>query len=344
MKKGYAYEGKQGIYFEVDKFEDYGKLSGRRGKEAWRQEEEVLEDKKKPYDFALWKFKKPDEPYWKTEIGEGRPGWHIECSTMSSKYLGEQFDIHSGGQDLIFPHHENEIAQSEARFGKKPWVKYWFHIGYVMIKGEKMSKSLGNIIPAKDFIKKVGPMEARFYLISTHYRDPLDIKEESIEQYKENYRYVFSTIKTIKTILDSLDRTCYLNDKEIEIWKNMLNFHKEFINAILNDLDTTKATSILLEATKFINKEIVPKENFTLIYSAYEFYNTVNRIYACWDNILIGEKEEKLVDELIKLIVDIRKELRLEKRYDLADKIRERLREMGIDLLDKGLETGWRFI
>ncbi|HIQ02936.1 MAG TPA: cysteine--tRNA ligase, partial [Desulfurococcales archaeon] len=147
IDKGYAYESHGSVYFEVDKFPDYGKLSGITRREEWRQEEEVVREKKKPYDFALWKKAKPGEPYWNSPWGPGRPGWHIECSVMSSRYLGRQFDIHGGGRDLIFPHHENEIAQSEAYFGVKPWVKYWIHVGYLTIRGEKMSKSLGNIIP-----------------------------------------------------------------------------------------------------------------------------------------------------------------------------------------------------
>jgi len=348
IKKDYAYKGEKGIYFKVDKFKDYGKLSRRKNPEAWGQELDILEDKIKPYDFALWKFKKPGEPYWETEIGEGRPGWHIECSTMSSKYLGIQFDIHSGGQDLIFPHHENEIAQSEARFRVKPWVRYWFHIGYVMIDGEKMSKSLGNIIPAKEFVNKIGAMPARFYLISTHYREPLNIKDSSIMQAKENYRYITSTIKTIVTALDSLDRTYYLNRSEIILWRNLLEYHKRFVDAILNDIDTTTATSVLLEATRFINREIIPSEKFTLVYSAYEFYNIVNNIYACWNDVIYGNSKgtlhTKLTNKLIELLIEIRKELRKQKNYELADRIRNTLRELGINLLDKGWKTEWRFI
>ncbi len=344
IDKGYAYSGKTGVYFDVSKFSDYGRLSGRKSPEAWNQELDVLEDKKNPYDFALWKFKKPGEPYWKTCIGEGRPGWHIECSTMSSKYLGEQFDIHTGGQDLIFPHHENEIAQSEARFGKKPWVRYWMHIGYLTINGEKMSKSLGNIISAKEFLDKVGEMPARFYLISTHYRKPLNISEEGIHQAQENYRYISSTMKTIRSMVYGLDRTFYLPDDKLKKLKELLRYHSEFINSILDDLDTSKATSILLETTRFINKEIIPSEEFALVYSAYRFYEDVNRIYACWDDIFYESSQEDLVSKLIDLIISVRSELRKEKKYDLADHIRNELRSLGIDLLDKGSETTWRFL
>lgn len=345
INKGYAYKGNTGIYFEVDKYSNYGQLSGRTDKTLWEQETDVLQDKKKSYDFALWKFKKEGEPYWQTEIGEGRPGWHIECSTMSSKYLGVQFDIHSGGQDLIFPHHENEIAQSEARFGIHPWVKYWFHIGYVTVNKEKMSKSLGNIIPAKEFLDKYGEMESRFYLVSTHYRDPLDINEQNIQQMIENYRYISSTIKTIRELLNKLDRTFYLDENKMKLWKNLQEYEKRFIEHILDDLDTTNATAVLLEATKFINKEVISTENFTLLYSAYEFYNIVNKIYACWDNIMYEySKNDDLTIKLIDLIIEIRNILRKEKRYDLSDKIREKLRELRVDLLDQGDKTIFRFL
>lgn len=344
LNKGYAYKSNSGIYFEVDKFNDYGKLSGIKEKKLWEQETEFLKDKKKSYDFALWKYRKEKEPYWKTEIGDGRPGWHIECSTMSSKYLGIQFDIHSGGQDLIFPHHENEIAQSESRFNVNPWVRYWIHIGMVTINKEKMSKSLGNIIPAKEFIDKYGEMESRFFLISTHYRDPLDINDESIRQAIESYRYISSTIKTLKNQIESLDRTFRLEDKYTEIWKKILGYEREFINYILDDIDTTNATSVLLEATRYINKEVIPSEKFTLYYSSLEFYNLVNRIYACWDNIFYGERKEEINTKLIELIVEIRNILRKEKRYDISDKIREELRRIGIDLMDYGDKTIYRFI
>lgn len=165
IDKGYAYESSGSVYFEVDKFPDYGKLSGIARREEWRQEEDVIKEKKKPYDFALWKKAKPGEPYWESPWGPGRPGWHIECSVMSSRYLGSQFDIHGGGRDLIFPHHENEIAQSEAYFGVKPWVKYWIHVGYLTIQGEKMSKSLGNIIPVYEVLSKYEPEVLRLYLL-----------------------------------------------------------------------------------------------------------------------------------------------------------------------------------
>ncbi len=344
INKGYAYKGKYSIYYDIDKYQYYGQLSGTK-KEQWEQETEFLEDKKHPYDFALWKFKKEDEPYWNTEIGEGRPGWHIECSTMSSKYLGPQFDIHSGGQDLIFPHHENEIAQSEARFNIHPWVKYWLHFGFIKIKGEKMSKSLGNIIPAKEFLDKYGEDITRFYIGSYHYREPIDINEENINQAKENYRYITSTIKTITNEINSLDRTFYLDDNKIKIWKELLNYEKEFVNSIRDDFNTREATRILLEATNYINKNVIGSETFTLYFTSYNFYNITSSIYGLWEDIFYGkESKENLTNILLNIIIDIRNELRKNKNYELSDKIREELRKIGIDLLDQGNKTIYRFI
>ena len=344
INKGYAYKGKYSIYYDIDKYPYYGQLSGTK-EEQWEQEIEFLEDKKHPYDFALWKFKKEGEPYWNTEIGEGRPGWHIECSTMSSKYLGPQFDIHSGGQDLIFPHHENEIAQSEARFNTHPWVKYWLHFGFIKIKGEKMSKSLGNIIPAKEFLDKYGEDITRFYIVSYHYREPIDINEESINQAKENYRYINSTIKTIVNEINSLDRTFYLDDNKIKIWKELLNYEKEFINSIRDDFNTREATKILLETTNYINKNVIGSETFTLYFTSYNFYNIVSKIYGLWEDIFYKkEYKENLTNILLNIIIDIRNELRKNKNYELSDKIRDELRKIGIDLLDQGNKTIYRFI
>ncbi len=345
IRDGYAYFGKYSIYFDVDKFSEYGKLSGNLNKDLWNQEIDLIQDKKHPYDFALWKFKKEGEPYWITSIGEGRPGWHIECSTMSSKYLGIQFDIHSGGQDLIFPHHENEIAQSESRYKVKPWVKYWIHFGYLTVNGQKMSKSLKNIIPADEFINLYGPMSSRFFLISVHYRDPIDLNENSINQAIENYNYITSTIKTVITTLYSLDRTFKLDNEDYVIWKKLLEYEKKFIYAILDDIDTTLSTSILLEATRFINKEVINKKVFTLYYTAYEFYNVVNKIYAVWDDIFYGKKENmEILNNLIELIIEIRNKLRERKDYEISDYIRSRLRNIGIDLIDFKDKSYYRFI
>ncbi|MCS7099214.1 MAG: cysteine--tRNA ligase, partial [Sulfolobales archaeon] len=205
ISKGHAYVAPSGsVYFDISTYRDYGRLSGRVSREEWRQEEEFLAEKRNPFDFALWKAAKPGEPYWNSPWGPGRPGWHIECSVMSSKYLGSTIDIHGGGQDLIFPHHENERAQSESYFGTSPWVRYWVHVGPLTIVGEKMSKSLGNIIRLTDAVKTWGPEVIRLWIFSAHYRRPLDYREEALEQAKAVFRKVLNTYSTLLKMLKEL--------------------------------------------------------------------------------------------------------------------------------------------
>jgi len=341
--RGFAYKGKYSIYYEVDKYPHYGQLSGVKEREQWNQELDFVEDKKKPYDFALWKFKKEGEPYWKTIVGEGRPGWHIECSVMSSRYLGEQFDIHLGGTDLIFPHHENEIAQSEALYMVRPWVKYWVHIGMVKIEGEKMSKSLGNIIPAHEFIEDLTPMVVRFFLASAQYRKPLDITKENIEQAKKNYEYL---TKTIKTLISSI-RGCsfYADNDDLEVFRKLVDLHKQFILALTNDLDTPKAISYLMKAARIVNNYIVDRDSYIVLITAYNLFKDANDVFALWDDIFYGKTSQQTIENaLIDLIVEVRKQLRNQKNFELADKIRDELRKLGIELLDKGNETIWRKI
>ncbi|RLF22991.1 MAG: cysteine--tRNA ligase [Thermoprotei archaeon] len=343
IEKGHAYVSHGSVYFDVDTFPDYGKLSGIKSKEKWRQEEDVIKEKKNPYDFALWKRRKPGEPYWDSPWGPGRPGWHIECSVMSSKYLGEQFDIHAAGRDLIFPHHENEIAQAEAYFGKKPWVKYWFHVGLVRIRGEKMSKSLGNIIPASDFLEEHDAMVTRYFLIKTHYRDPLDYTDEGFAQAEKEYESMTSTIKTLKSMLPSLEPAYRLSSEEEQVLRRLWSLEEAFFNHMNDDLDITLANARLLEFTRLVNRHVIPSENYSLALEALTFYQEVNRIYGTWDEVFYAKaKEEELVYKLIELIIDIRKELRRRRDYELADEIRSKLRELGIILMDKGLETMWR--
>ncbi|RLE52333.1 MAG: cysteine--tRNA ligase, partial [Candidatus Methanomethylicota archaeon] len=199
IEKGHAYEAEGNVYFDVDSFSDYGKLSNISRDQLKPQEEGP--GKKNPYDFALWKKAKPGEPYWQSPWGPGRPGWHIECSVMSSKYLGAQFDIHGGGQDLIFPHHENEIAQSEAYFGVNPWVKYWLHTGMLIMGTEKMSKSIGNVITVEEILKSYKPMEVRFYLLSCHYRSQLAFSDEALKHAKAAYNKILNAISSLQSIL-----------------------------------------------------------------------------------------------------------------------------------------------
>ncbi len=343
IKKGYAYIGSTGVYFEVDKYPYYGQLSKRKNKELWEQETEVLKDKKRPYDFALWKFKKPGEPYWNSPWGEGRPGWHIECSTMSTKYLGKQIDIHSGGKDITFPHHENEIAQSEAALGVKPWVKYWFHIGVVTVNGQKMSKSLKNITRAGDVIEEFGAMPVRYYLISSHYRNVLDVSYSDIEAKKKEYERITGTIKTLLTIFEDIEPSYKMEDRDKNLFYDIMKLRDRFITAILDDLNTPKANLILNKVDRLVNREVLTKPNHSTLLAAIDFYSTANRFYATWDCLFKGKLESQgLVHNLIELLLKVRTKLREEKYYELADHIREELNKLGVIVGDDDKKSNWR--
>ena len=344
IDKGYAYIAPSGsVYFEVDKYPDYGKLSGRLDKELWRQEQEFLSEKKKPYDFALWKAWKPGEPYWEAPWGKGRPGWHIECSVMSTKYLGKQFDIHGGGTDLIFPHHENERAQSEAALGVKPWVKYWVHSGMLVFKGEKMSKSLGNIIPLKDAFKKWGPETLRLWYLTGHYRKPLVFTEESIEQAKKFYERLVTVTNLLKKLSKEATSMHRLNEKDFEILSKLLETREEFHRALSNDFNTPQTLAAVSEYTSLVFKEIQYNPKYTLVFTAYKLLREFNTVLGVLDKYLVETPDEleTLLDNVLKVIIDVRKELRERKLYDLADRIRSELGKLGIILMDKGKETTW---
>ncbi len=347
IEKGFAYVAPSGsVYFDVSQYKGYGELSGVLEKEQWRQEPEHIAEKKNPYDFALWKAWKPGEPWWESPWGRGRPGWHIECSVMSSKYLGEQFDIHGGGQDLIFPHHENERAQSEAFFGKKPWVKYWLHTGYLLIRGEKMSKSLHNIIVLREAINKWGPEVLRLWLLSAHYRTQLNFSEENLEQYKSMLRRIRSSAQEIIKLLRETDPAKPLTDRTLELTIKTNELRREFHEAMSNDFNTAGALAAVNKLVKLIYTEIGPAESYTAVFSAYRLLLEFNSVFAVMDDILYGAPrwEEDLVNQLIELIVNVRSKLREKREYSLSDWIRNELRNLGIILMDKpGGATEWRF-
>ncbi len=344
IEKGYAYVAPSGnVYFEVDKYPDYGRLSLRTSREAWRQEEEYLREKKKPYDFALWKAAKPGEPSWESPWGRGRPGWHIECSVMSTRYLGRKIDIHGGGIDLVFPHHENERAQSEALLGSR-WVKYWIHVNYLTIRGEKMSKSLGNIIPLREAISKWGAGPLRLWLLSAHYRSNLDYREDALEQYKQLYQRLRAAAEGVSRRLEKSEPTHYLDDKGLELVARVQELLKGWHDAMSDDFNFGAAARYLWEFTSLYFKELESSESAAALSLAWKFIVDTNRVYAYADDIVGGawRTGEGFEEPLIDLIVEVRAKLRERKMYDLADYIRSRLAEMGIQLLDYGLKTEWR--
>ncbi len=346
IENGHAYVAPSGsVYFDVTTYPDYGELSGVRNPEAWRQEEDVVKEKRHPFDFALWKACKPGEPCWDSPWGRGRPGWHIECSVMSSKYLGEQFEIHGGGQDLIFPHHENERAQSEARFGKKPWVKYWLHTGYLTIRGEKMSKSLGNIIPVREALKKWSPEVIRLWLLSAHYRTPLDFSDEQLEQYQNLLQRIRGAIELVKRLLKDIEPSYYLDERGEQTARTVLRYWREFHVGMSDDFNTAKALAAINKLVGFVYSELAPKPVYTPLVLAYRALREFNEVFAVADDLFEGgiTPEAQLIEKLIDLIVSIRAKLRERREYGLADWIRSELAALGIRLLDYGPRTVWRF-
>jgi len=255
VDKGLAYVLEDGVYFEVDKFKDYGKLSGRKkeGMEAGARVE-VDTNKRNPLDFVLWKKAKEGEPSWDSPWGKGRPGWHIECSVMSTKYLGEQFDIHGGGLDLQFPHHENEIAQTEALTGKVPWVKYWVHNGFVNINQQKMSKSLGNFFTLKEIYEQYDPMVVRLFLLSTHYRSPLNFSDAQLKEAQTAYHKITKTIEDLDFLIMKVPETEEVEVKETR--DELADLEEKFKMAMDDDFNSAAAVGVIFETVHFINEHI----------------------------------------------------------------------------------------
>jgi len=342
IRKGYAYESHGSVYFEVDKFPEYGKLSKRRFSEEWRQEEEFLREKKKPYDFALWKKAKPGEPWWNSPWGPGRPGWHIECSVMSSKYLGPQFDIHGGGQDLIFPHHENEIAQSEARFGITPWVKYWLHVGYLTIKGEKMSKSLGNIIPVYEVLEKYKPEVLRLYLLSSYYRSPMDFTWEGLEHTKTLFNRLVKVVEDSKKILLDEKPPHKLSSTIRAHVNKIVELKRMFFESLSDDFNMAKAMPYLHELISFSMKKLDSEPSYALALTIYSALKELNEVLGVLDKYFYGAKEvEEKLRRIVEAVVSVRHEFRMKKQYDVSDKIRDALAKVGVKLYDFKDRTTW---
>ncbi|MHA1785861.1 MAG: cysteine--tRNA ligase [Candidatus Helarchaeota archaeon] len=336
LEKKHAYISGGDVYFSIKSFQNYGKLSRVNLEQVIQSD--VGNKKKDPHDFALWKAKKNDEPSWSSPWGEGRPGWHIECSAMSYKILGDTIDIHGGGRDLIFPHHENEIAQSESFSGKK-FVNFWIHNGFVTINKEKMSKSLGNFFTIKEVLRKYSPEVIRFFLISSHYRNPIDYSEANLIQAKRTYQRFKNALGVSQKLLSSNKKIL----QESNDFHKLINITKEkFISAMDDDFNTPKAISAILELVKEINKleineEIPPLEEIQLSHELLiELGNVLGIIWK-------KEVENELHDNLIQIIIDIRNELRKKKLFELSDKIRDALKEIGIELMDSKNTTSWKF-
>lgn len=342
IKKGFAYVSDDGVYFEVNKFKDFAKLSNRNIDELEGHRLQEDKNKKDPRDFALWKKRNSPqyfgEPVWSSPWGKGRPGWHIEDTAITEEYFGEQYDIHGGGLDLIFPHHDAEIAQMEALSGKKPMVNYWFHTGFLNVNGEKMSKSLGNFITIKDLLKEVSPETFRFFVLSTHYRSPIDFSEDSLYQADKSLNKIKSYISDVDEILfDHFSDEDEIEDKIDALEYTGYDVLKEsivsFFNAMDDDFNTPKAIASLFNLIKE-SKSDLNNLDIDDVLAIKGFLVTVNEILGI---IFLKDdmnSEGSNEDELLNILSDTREELRSKKQYDLSDHIRDKLTDLGYEISD----------
>ncbi len=338
VEKGYAYtvekENGQDVYFHVPAFESYGKLSGLSTEELNRHRIEPDPQKRDPRDFALWKAAKKEDieanSYFESPWGLGRPGWHIECSVMSSEILGVPFDIHGGGMDLVFPHHENERAQSHALFDTEP-VRYWIHNNFVTVDGEKMSKSLGNIIRIRDVVERHGGMALRYLLLSAHYRHPLDYSEEKVIEAKKSYEYLLNSLRNADMEISYIKT--FLGDREGETIPSAMD---DFVGALENDFNTPKALSIMHRLASSINS-VQFSASLESLERAFE------ELYAMMDvmGLVRGYVRSPVLDDDERARIVEREEARRKRDFKLADSIRDEFKNKGIQLVDTKHGTRW---
>ena len=325
LARGYAYQSEGSVYFRVRNLPDYGKLSHRNLPDMISQVCAYEENKEYALDFALWKASKPGEPFWESPWGRGRPGWHIECSAMALKYLGDTIDIHGGGQDLVFPHHENEIAQSESFTGQVPFVRYWLHSGLMQQNKQKMSKSTGNLVSVRDILRRFSPDAVRLFILSSHYRNPLAYSEEALEASERGAERM---------------RSALAHEASAEEGVSTFNtglFEQKFVEAMDDDFNTAQAIAVLFELTREINRGAEHGANMT------EAQHTLLKLAAVL-GLTLKEKTELApdADAFIGLLASVRDDLRQNRQWQLADKIRRGLADLGVVLEDTPQGTRWK--
>ncbi len=369
IEKGFAYRLDNGdVYFSVEKDKSYGKLSGRKVEDMQAGARVEVDDRKHhPMDFALWKSAKPGEPFWESPFGNGRPGWHIECSVMSLKYLGEKFDFHGGGADLIFPHHENEIAQSQCAIGdENSFAQYWLHNGFITIDSEKMSKSAGNFFTVEEILAKYPAEVIRFFLLQTHYRSPLDFSEDRIKETQIAYNRLknsFDNLNELANIIESgkfVKSSTRANDVVttvtqagglVDLAERLL---ASFYDAMDDDFNTALAVSYMFELSRDINSyyadyiagKILPKgADAFIIMRVREIFMDMAEIIGIFENIPEENNlDSELVEKLMNIIIAIRQDARANKNWATADKIRDDLKVAGIILEDTPQGVKWKHV
>ena len=340
IDKGHAYAAEDGtVYFRVRSFKEYGKLSHKNLDDLEGGKRSLLvsgEDQKEdPFDFVLWKPKKDGEPYWESPWCKGRPGWHIECSVMSKKYLGEEIDIHAGGEDLVFPHHENEIAQSEAANGKT-FARYWMHNAFLNIDNKKMSKSAGNFFTVRDIVAKYDPQVVRFFMLSAHYRSPLNFSDELMEAAKNGLDRIRTAAANLNFLLEKAGAG-EATEEEKKLLKEAAGFAVKFDEAMDDDFNTADAIAAIFELVKFANTNAGADNSAAYIKALLEEIKELADVCG-----LIVEKKEEMLDEDVEALIAERQAARKAKNFARADEIRDELLERGIILEDTREGVKWK--
>ncbi len=346
VDKGYAYALENGdVFYRVEKFKEYGRLSGRKLEDMQAGARiDVDERKHHPMDFALWKAAKPGEPSWDSPWGKGRPGWHIECSAMSLKYLGEKFDFHGGGSDLIFPHHENEIAQSQACIGDScSFAQYWLHNGFITIKSEKMSKSKNNFFTVKDILKEYPGEVIRFFILQTHYRSPLDFSDDRLKEAQVSLARLANSM----TYLEELVQAGGDSDSGTALKEKAEGFRKEFFEAMDDDFNTALAISQMFALSREVNiyyQDVSAgklEKDQAAIRQVMEIYREMAEVIGILETEA-GQENDGLAEKLMDIIIGIRQDARKEKNWAVADRIRDELKNAGIVLEDTPQGVRWK--
>ena len=339
IDKGYAYEKNGTVYYRTRQFKDYGKLSHKNLDDLRSGNRSLLvsgeDEKEDPLDFVLWKPKKEGEPAWKSPWGEGRPGWHIECSEMSKKYLGEQIDIHAGGEDLVFPHHENEIAQSEAANGKE-FAKYWLHNAFLNIDNKKMSKSLGNFFTVREISEKYDLQVLRFFMLSAHYRSPLNFSGDLMEAAKNGLERIVTAADNLKFLADNA-KTEVLTDAENDALVKTQEYVAAFEKAMDDDFNTADAIAAIFDLVKYANTTASESSSKAYVTALYELIVKLADVLG-----IIVEKKEDLLDADIEALIQERQTARKERNFARADEIRDELLAKGIILEDTREGVKWK--